>query len=135
MRCGTDGEDPLTATVADICRRIPGKGGRSGRFWRVPCRGGALQVLLEGETAGTWVNTATGARGDLIDLRMMAGGEAAPAECARAPESARHNPKQCTGEQQPGPGFPDIVAGGLAALGVLMLALAGHALATRVFAV
>ena len=134
MRCGADGEDALTATVADICRRIPGEGRRTGRFWHVPCRGGALQVLLEGETAGTWVNTATGACGDLIDLCMMAGSETARAESAGARESARPGAEQCAGELQPREAFPDIVAGGLATLGALVLVLVGHALATWVFA-
>ena len=134
MRYGADGEGALTAKVADICRQIPGEGGRIGRFWHVPCRGGALQVLLEGETAGTWVNTASGACGDLIDLRMMAGSETARAESAKAAESARHSPEQCAGERRPPVGFPDIVAGALAGLGVLALVLVGHALATWVFA-
>ena len=130
MRHGAGGEDALTATVADICRLMPGEGRRIGRFWCVPCRGGALQVLLEGETAGTWVNTATGACGDLIDLRTMAG---TPAESARAAESARPSPEQYAGEQQLRAGCPDIVAGGLAGLGVLALVLVGHALAKWVF--
>ncbi len=134
MKCGVDGEGTFTATVTDVCRQLPGEGGRIGRFWRVPCRGGALHVLLEGKTAGTWVNTATGACGDLIDLRMMAGSETAPAESAKAAEIARHSPEQCAGEQQLPAGFRDIVVGGLAAMAALVLVLVGHALATWVFA-
>lgn len=133
MRHGADGEDALTATVADICRQMPGEGRRIGRFWCVPCRGGALQVLLEGETAGTWVNTATGAWGDLIDLRTMAGSQVALAESARAAESSCHSPEQCAGKPQLEAVFLYIVAGGLAGLGVLALVLVGHALATWVF--
>ena len=134
MRCGPDGGNPLAATVAGICRQVPGKGRRIGRFWNVPCRGGALQVLLDGEAAGTWVNTATGACGDLTDLRMTAGSEAVPAETATAPQSARRGARQRAGETQDGTRCPAVLAGGLACLAVLVLVLVGHALATRVFA-
>ena len=51
-----------------VCRRSLPEGTQVGRFWRAPCRGGAIFVLLDGDALGRWVNTGTGATGDVRDL-------------------------------------------------------------------
>ena len=122
------------ARVVAICRRIPGEGSRVGRFWHVPRRGGAIQVLLEGEDAGNWVNTSTGACGDLVDLAAMAPGlDDHAALAARAPgPTAGQGRDAHAGEPEPGAALSDLAVAGLAGVAILVPVLIGHLVAMRV---
>ncbi len=60
----------LKDCIEEVCRHYAPSGSRVGGCWEV----GVLRIFLSGPMGGSWMDAATGARGDALDLVAHLGG-------------------------------------------------------------